>query len=105
MLTAPPALAHLARGAHQDDESDQAETSGAGEDGVEVGPDEVGAGLAHLRRFNLATSTADAELDQLHHHAHTRLGPDHPSTLTTRHNLADWRGRAGDPAGAADDDR
>ncbi|MBB6080985.1 tetratricopeptide repeat protein [Streptomyces paradoxus] len=30
-----------------------------------------------------------------------RLGPDHPSTLTTRHNLAFWRGEAGDVAGAA----
>ena len=29
------------------------------------------------------------------------LGPDHPDTLTTRNNLAYWRGRAGDPAGAA----
>ncbi|MFI9008856.1 tetratricopeptide repeat protein, partial [Actinosynnema sp. NPDC053489] len=29
------------------------------------------------------------------------LGPDHPDTLTTRGNLAFWRGRAGDPAGAA----
>ena len=29
------------------------------------------------------------------------LGPDHPRTLTTRHNLATWRGQAGDPAGAA----
>jgi hypothetical protein len=28
-------------------------------------------------------------------------GPDHPTTLTTRHNLASWRGRAGDAAGAA----
>src|SRR5665811_1305269 len=30
------------------------------------------------------------------------LCPDHPDTLATRHNLASWRGRAGDPAGAAD---
>jgi hypothetical protein len=30
-----------------------------------------------------------------------QLGPDHPNTLTTRHNLAHWRGEAGDPAGAA----
>jgi hypothetical protein len=29
------------------------------------------------------------------------LGPDHPDTLTTRHDLAHWRGTAGDPAGAA----
>ncbi|WP_240677680.1 tetratricopeptide repeat protein [Actinacidiphila soli] len=30
-----------------------------------------------------------------------RLGPDHPDTLTTRSNLARWRGEAGDAAGAA----
>jgi Tetratricopeptide repeat len=28
------------------------------------------------------------------------LGPDHTGTLSARHNLADWRGKAGDPAGA-----
>ncbi|MFV2099447.1 tetratricopeptide repeat protein, partial [Micromonospora sp. LOL_014] len=28
------------------------------------------------------------------------LGPDHPGTLTTRHNLALMRGKAGDAAGA-----
>ena len=28
-------------------------------------------------------------------------GPDHPDTLTTCHNLASWRGEAGDPTGAA----
>ncbi|GAA3199346.1 FxSxx-COOH system tetratricopeptide repeat protein [Dactylosporangium siamense] len=32
--------------------------------------------------------------------AQHRLGPDHPDTLTTRGNLARWRDRAGDPAGA-----
>jgi hypothetical protein len=29
------------------------------------------------------------------------LGPDNPQTLTTRGNLARWRGEAGDAAGAA----
>jgi hypothetical protein len=29
------------------------------------------------------------------------LGPNHPATLTTRHNIAYWQGVAGDPAGAA----
>ncbi|WP_327260314.1 hypothetical protein OG444_01485 [Streptomyces sp. NBC_01232] len=29
------------------------------------------------------------------------MGADHPDTLTTRHDLAHWQGRAGDPAGAA----
>ncbi|WP_338597130.1 tetratricopeptide repeat protein [Saccharopolyspora sp. SCSIO 74807] len=28
------------------------------------------------------------------------LGPDHPDTLSSRNNLARWRGEAGDPAGA-----
>ena len=28
------------------------------------------------------------------------LGPEHPDTLTTRNNLAAWRGEAGDAAGA-----
>ncbi len=28
------------------------------------------------------------------------LGPDHPDTLTTRHNLASWQEKAGDVAGA-----
>ncbi|MEU4801223.1 tetratricopeptide repeat protein [Actinosynnema sp. NPDC023587] len=39
---------------------------------------------------------------RLHAVLHERLGPDHPSTLTTRNNLASWRGHAGDPAGAAE---
>ncbi|MEU0992190.1 tetratricopeptide repeat protein [Streptomyces sp. NPDC005953] len=30
------------------------------------------------------------------------LGPDHPDTLTTRSNLARWRGEAGDAVGAAE---
>ncbi|WP_277751135.1 tetratricopeptide repeat protein [Streptomyces hoynatensis] len=45
-----------------------------------------------------------AALTHFHHMAqatHHHLGPDHPDTLTTRHNLAYWRGRAGDVAGAA----
>jgi len=28
------------------------------------------------------------------------LGADHPDTLSARHNVAYWRGAAGDPAGA-----
>lgn len=34
--------------------------------------------------------------------ANERLGPDHPDTLTARHDLAHWRGEAGERAGAAD---
>lgn len=33
--------------------------------------------------------------------SHHRLGPDHADTLTARGNLAQWRGHAGDAAGAA----
>ena len=33
----------------------------------------------------------------------TALGSDHPATFTARHNLAYWRGRAGDPLGAISD--
>ncbi|MFE3637501.1 NB-ARC domain-containing protein, partial [Streptomyces sp. NPDC059168] len=33
---------------------------------------------------------------------HYSLGPDHPDTLTTRSNLARWRGEAGDAVGAAE---
>ncbi|MFF9089879.1 tetratricopeptide repeat protein [Streptomyces sp. NPDC014991] len=33
--------------------------------------------------------------------ARSHLGPDHLATLITRHNLAYWRGEAGDAAGAA----
>lgn len=33
-----------------------------------------------------------------------RLGPDHPRTLTTRHNLAYWRERASNPAGKPTED-
>jgi hypothetical protein len=38
---------------------------------------------------------------QLIAHATQALGPDHPDTLTTRHEAAYWRGEAGDLAGAA----
>ncbi|WP_206305562.1 hypothetical protein [Actinacidiphila soli] len=29
------------------------------------------------------------------------MGPDHPHTLLTRNDIAQWRGKAGDAAGAA----
>jgi Tetratricopeptide repeat len=44
---------------------------------------------------------AIAHFERLVTEATTRLGPDHPDTLTTRGNLAYWREEAGDPAGAA----
>jgi hypothetical protein len=46
------------------------------------------------------TSEAERYFDHLHTHALTRLGPDHPDTLTTRGNHARWRGEAGDAASA-----
>ncbi|MER5757729.1 FxSxx-COOH system tetratricopeptide repeat protein [Streptomyces sp. NPDC002082] len=51
-----------------------------------------------------ATGQVTAATTHFHHladTAHTRLGPDHPDTLTTRHELAYCRGEAGDAAGAA----
>ncbi|MGW5353609.1 tetratricopeptide repeat protein [Streptomyces sp. NPDC004031] len=48
---------------------------------------QVAAAATHFR--NLTTTTSD------------RLGPDHPDTLSARHNLARWQGEAGDAAGAA----
>jgi hypothetical protein len=44
---------------------------------------------------------AIAYWQDLHAAAVRYLGRDHPDTLTTRGNLAHWRGKAGDPAGAA----
>jgi hypothetical protein len=66
-------------------------------------------GGAHPLLFRLVESlggtgaVADAvhAARTLHQQAHDRLGPDHPDTLTTRNELARWRGEAGDPAGAA----
>jgi hypothetical protein len=52
-----------------------------------------------LGEAGLVTS-AHSYFQQLHRAAQSTLGPDHPDTLTTRHNLARWRGDAGDPAGA-----
>ncbi|MFJ9634527.1 tetratricopeptide repeat protein, partial [Streptomyces sp. NPDC101175] len=46
------------------------------------------------------TSASDY-FTRLHGMVRHDLGPDHPDTLTTRNNLAHWRGRAGDAAGAA----
>ncbi|MEV6010154.1 tetratricopeptide repeat protein [Streptomyces sp. NPDC051976] len=48
---------------------------------------QVTQAIAHFRHLTDSTTT--------------HLGPDHPSTLTARNNLARWRGEAGDAAGAA----
>ena len=45
--------------------------------------------------------TARPLLDRALDIAQEDLGPDHPSTLTTRSNLASWLGEAGQPAQAA----
>jgi hypothetical protein len=48
---------------------------------------------------------ATAARDHYQHLAgitHQHLGPEHPDTLTTRSNLAYWRGRSGDAVGAAE---
>ncbi|MFF0289186.1 tetratricopeptide repeat protein, partial [Streptomyces sp. NPDC005262] len=63
---------------------------------------------AHLALFRTGRSLGEAGqvAGALHHFhqltstAHTRLGPDHPDTLTARSTLAWWRGEAGDVAGA-----
>ena len=64
---------------------------------------------AHSMLFRAGHSLGDTGLvieavdyfTELADQAIHRLGPDHPDTLTTRSNLYYWRGRAGDPAGAA----
>jgi hypothetical protein len=52
-----------------------------------------------LGRSGLVAQARDY-YQRLHTTARTHLGPDHPDTLTTRHNLTLWRGETGDPAGA-----
>ena len=44
---------------------------------------------------------ATSYFDQLNKTSIQRLGPNHPDTLSTRHNLAHWRGETGDAQGAA----
>ncbi|MGW2938989.1 FxSxx-COOH system tetratricopeptide repeat protein [Streptomyces sp. NPDC001156] len=64
---------------------------------------------AHRVLYRMGTSLGEsgqvtAAVDHFHHHAsitRRQLGPDHPDTLNARHNLASWRGSAGDAAGAA----
>lgn len=56
---------------------------------------------ASLGERGLLTAAIDY-WTQLTTAATQHLGPDHPDTLSTRHNLARWRGAAGDPAGAAE---
>ncbi|MFI0203810.1 MULTISPECIES: tetratricopeptide repeat protein [Streptomyces] len=53
-----------------------------------------------LGQTGLVTA-ARAYFQDLHTAARQNLGPDHPATLTARHDMAYWRGAAGDAAGAA----
>ncbi|MFF4572192.1 tetratricopeptide repeat protein [Streptomyces sp. NPDC001410] len=46
-------------------------------------------------------TTAKAHFHRLTETTGHHLGPDHPATLTARHDLARWRGETGDAAGAA----
>lgn len=63
----------------------------------------------HGVRFMAGRSLGEAGLladavtyhEDLHRAAEVHLAPDHPDTLVVRHNLACWRGHAGDAAGAA----
>ncbi|HYZ54496.1 MAG TPA: tetratricopeptide repeat protein [Streptosporangiaceae bacterium] len=60
------------------------------------------AGLANYLGVTGSYATA-LELQQRVLSAQERvLGPEHPDTLATRHNLASWTGLAGDAAGARD---
>ncbi|MEU4743115.1 tetratricopeptide repeat protein [Actinosynnema sp. NPDC023658] len=64
----------------------------------------------HLLLFRVGRSagesgqptTATTYFQRLQDQAITYLGPDHPDTLTTRNDLAYWRGHAGDAVGAAE---
>jgi hypothetical protein len=44
--------------------------------------------------------TAITLTQEIHHALTTKLGAEHPDTLTTRHNLANWTGRAGNEVAA-----
>ncbi|MEU6192771.1 tetratricopeptide repeat protein [Streptomyces sp. NPDC047061] len=65
--------------------------------------------VAHDVLFRVGGSLGEAgqvtaARDYFHHLTRTtisRLGPDHPDTLSTRNSLGHWRGVAGDPEGAA----
>ena len=54
----------------------------------------LGHSGSHAAARNLQSKIAEA-CARVH-------GPEHPDTLTARHELAHWTGRAGDPAGARD---
>ena len=57
----------------------------------------VGGSLGHTGQV----AAAMTHWRDLQRQAHDHHGPDHPDTLTARHEVARWRGESGDPAGAA----
>ena len=62
-------------------------------------------GMARMVRYlgSSGSYTAARDLQRRILDARERvLGPEHPDTLTARHNLARWTGQAGDPAAARD---
>ncbi|MFJ2154200.1 NB-ARC domain-containing protein, partial [Streptomyces microflavus] len=66
---------------------------------------DVHAVLYRTGRSLGTTGQVTAARDHFQHLTETtgdHLGEDHPDTLTTRGNLASWRGEAGDAAGAAE---
>ena len=58
---------------------------------------QAGRSLGHSGQVQAAVGYFRALSDT----ATQQLGPNHRHTLTSRHNLAHWRGKAGDPSGAA----
>ncbi|MFJ2833542.1 tetratricopeptide repeat protein [Streptomyces sp. NPDC087263] len=71
---------------------------------ADVGHTEVDGGTAvQLGEFLLCSSEADFQPFDFAEPALTLglSGPDHPNTLATRANLANWQGEADDSAGAA----
>jgi hypothetical protein len=62
-------------------------------------------GLARIANYLGSSGTYTAARDLQRRVASAReqvLGPEHPRTLKTRHQLATWTGEAGDPAAARD---
>ena len=62
-------------------------------------------GMARIANYLGRSGSYAAARDLLHRAVKAReqvLGPEHPDTLTARHELARWTGAAGDPAAARD---
>uniref|UniRef100_UPI002AD250D6 tetratricopeptide repeat protein n=1 Tax=Frankia sp. Cr1 TaxID=3073931 RepID=UPI002AD250D6 len=62
---------------------------------------QISAALRALRRRPLPTPRANlTRWTEWYPRIRTARGPDHPNTLTTRGNIADWTGETGDPGEA-----